>query len=338
MKELEGDEVIVSFLNVGQGDSIVLRWIRDEEEKIAILDCKRNNRLIRRFPTKPSRIISKEFDAIPTINFLKELPEPCRRIEFICISHPHADHCSGMIPLLNYCEEENIDIGVVYHSLSYTQFFHDILKESDRLGSTNGERILKKLKHLQQTVPASAVPIWTPIFLNSKVILEFWSPSDQQIKTFLERNPKAIKEGTSHSDSKSMNYLSTLALVRGEKDGLLLSSDCPMEVLEQVLALDRLKAIKEQSKKLINAFVQVPHHGSSDNHTNEYYQLFDQATAKTAVISAGKHGTYKHPHLSVVQYLDENEFDIKSTSWRYGLIEHFGEKKPVEKDIEIVIN
>lgn len=92
--------VKVTFKNVGQGDSILLEWNQDDEDKIAIIDCNRylNNN--------------------PVLDYIK-LKE-YREINFMILSHPHLDHFSGFVELLNYCKNNNIKIRRFLHTAQTT--------------------------------------------------------------------------------------------------------------------------------------------------------------------------------------------------------------------------
>lgn len=81
----------ITFLNVGHGDSIGLKWNDSGTEKIGIVDCKKNN------------------NSVPTIEYLKS-KENLQFIDFIVLTHPHIDHYSGFPELLSYIKNSNIKI------------------------------------------------------------------------------------------------------------------------------------------------------------------------------------------------------------------------------------
>ena len=78
----------VNFKNVGQGDSIIIEWKRDSLSKIGIIDC---NLMGNKNPTL-EHIISSNYS----------------EIDFIILSHPHYDHFSGLVQILEYCELNKI--------------------------------------------------------------------------------------------------------------------------------------------------------------------------------------------------------------------------------------
>ena len=63
----------ITFLEVGQGDSIIVEWKKNKKLKIAIIDCN-----------------SKPGNENPTIDFIKNTNY--KEIEFVILSHPHTDH------------------------------------------------------------------------------------------------------------------------------------------------------------------------------------------------------------------------------------------------------
>jgi competence protein ComEC len=88
----------IRFLNVGQGDSIILEWqdITDLSWKIGIIDC------------------NLYLNANPTLSYL--IQNNYKEIEFILLSHPHSDHFSGMKALLLHCEKNQISIKYFFHT------------------------------------------------------------------------------------------------------------------------------------------------------------------------------------------------------------------------------
>ena len=81
----------LTFKDVGQGDSIFIKWEDKDCLKVGIVDC---NKYCGKNP------ILEELKSI-TKKFL---------IEFVVISHGHTDHYSGVFELLEYCQNQSIEI------------------------------------------------------------------------------------------------------------------------------------------------------------------------------------------------------------------------------------
>ena len=91
----------VTFLNVDQGDSIILKWQTNEGSKYGLIDSNLVNNTINRTQT-----------------YLAQ--EQVKAIEFIILSHPHEDHFSGLEDVLKYCYYNRIQVKNFYHTASQT--------------------------------------------------------------------------------------------------------------------------------------------------------------------------------------------------------------------------
>lgn len=90
----------VHFLDIGQGDSILIRT-----------------------PTNCTIFIDGGPGNTLTDNLYKYLPATERKIDLMVLSHPHLDHMQGLINLLNRYQVDNLfTTGVPYQSSFYTEF------------------------------------------------------------------------------------------------------------------------------------------------------------------------------------------------------------------------
>lgn len=97
----------VSFLDVGQGDAIL---IESPSGKRVLIDGGPSN-----------QILEKLSD---------ELPFFARRIDLVIVTHPDADHITGLIPVL-----ERFDIGAIMYSASgTTELFDDLYEHATSEG------------------------------------------------------------------------------------------------------------------------------------------------------------------------------------------------------------
>ena len=86
----------VTFKYVGQGDCIIIEWEEEERPGVGIIDCK---------------AISGYNAAVKHLEDIKP-PE----IAFIVLSHPHQDHYSGLLTVLEHCQRNGISIGLFGHT------------------------------------------------------------------------------------------------------------------------------------------------------------------------------------------------------------------------------
>ena len=119
----------ITFKNVGQGDSIILEWSRNNEPRLGIVDC---------------HIFQ---NTNPTVRHLQKVG--CRKIDFIILSHPHDDHFSGMLELLEFCEKQDIPILRFMHSAAihpeYLNFANINSSDQELL-----QKIFQKVKALYE--------------------------------------------------------------------------------------------------------------------------------------------------------------------------------------------
>ncbi|MBQ3205522.1 MAG: hypothetical protein IJB37_03115, partial [Peptococcaceae bacterium] len=58
----------------------------------------------------------------------------------------------------------------------------------------------------------------------------------------------------------------------------------------------------------------VPHHGSRNSGSANLYKQLKQKGAQYAVISAGKENRYGHPHIEVLEWIDQSHILRYSTA------------------------
>jgi len=88
--------VEVVFRNVGQGDSIILKWVENGNSSYAIIDCN----------------LFKGQNSV--LEYVKH--ENVKEIDFMILSHPHEDHFSGFLQLLSFCNSNSIKIRRFLHT------------------------------------------------------------------------------------------------------------------------------------------------------------------------------------------------------------------------------
>jgi hypothetical protein len=226
-----------------------------------------------------------------------------RKIHFVCLTHPHADHGIDLIPILQqhkpiaeFWQTSPSVSSFVYHCAterpnypSPVQRFVNQLADGWAeflldLYSSVGQIPVKQLHSRVQPAAISGVGIW------------FFGPEEQAANKFVETY-KARASG-SFKALPSPNLLS--AILGIEYGGTLV-----------ILAADALKrnwpdAIKAHARNgLPRALVlKVPHHGAANalelkKHSKNYLDL----CAKHGAVSVLFAGDSKHPHPRVFQEL-----------------------------------
>jgi beta-lactamase superfamily II metal-dependent hydrolase len=291
----------IKFLNVGHGDSIILEWYCDDNLKLGIVDSKKHN------------------GKIPTIEYLQNA-QP-NEIEILILSHPHIDHYSGFIELLEYIEKNNIKIKCFAHTLfgdpKYLNWAESKTEDRKKL-----ESIIKKVRYFKDNKNIIKDIEW-PIknwqyHLDKDYILKALSPSDSEIKT---RKAKInyYKKENRFLCSSSSNYLSSVLLLSSLKTEkhFLLTSDAADITFER---LHKSKAIPDD---IALSGIQVPHHGSSKSMYEKFWLSLDYNFDKEANISAGLNSKYILPDYEVVSFLDKIGLKQDITNYINGFKDYF---------------
>ncbi|MBC5842630.1 hypothetical protein H8R23_14545 [Flavobacterium sp. F-380] len=289
----------IIFKDVGQGDSIIIEWLDDNQEnKIGIIDCKKNNSL--------NPILKHIQDTNVT------------HIEFIILSHPHRDHYSGLKELLVYCYDNEITIGSFLHTLNndieveYWTYFEPNLTNALELADVFDIVNKSYNVNLNEIVKLS---VGYTIPLNKTDYLKCLSPSHLEITEYLKAL-KFIPIEHRMKRSKVANLLSSLFKLKLGDKYILLTSDV------EKISFDR---VKNKNSNLfhdkINVLSQIPHHGSDTNHEPSFWSQLILNETSEAVISAGEHKLYMHPHFNVINDFSGMGYKISSTNVINGMEE-----------------
>jgi beta-lactamase superfamily II metal-dependent hydrolase len=273
----------ITFHNVGQGDSISL----ESENFFAIIDC---NNLEKKNP-----IIS--YIEASKIKF----------INFILLSHPHYDHFSGLLSLLNYLDEKEIIVSNFF----FTGRFSRNYIENSILGNEPRELLAKIFKKAQDMKNAGKIGYISPVYADGRSII---GTSFFQIVPLAPENNEYLKLEKAHYSidvlNKSCNLpnannLSSVLMIESSSFYILLTSDAPKTFFEK-----NLKNLKISDK--IAQLIQVPHHGSRSNFYVNFWDKLKRSSICFAPISAGI--GYDHPHLEVLNSLNNLDYTIDQTN------------------------
>ena len=290
----------ITFKDVGQGDSIILEWEDKGVKKIGIIDCNKKD---------------KKNPVVEHLALMKDVTE----LEFIILSHPHSDHFSGMIELLNYLEGKNIVVKKFAHSLFLLgKDFYNYLKwvEIDTAALFDLQQLVEKVDTLKKSgiikTMGNITEDWRYDFGNNRY-LKCLSPSHDEAALYMkivngepEKNKKEASSGA--------NYLSTLFCLVLDEKYYLLTSDTESFSFERIL---QQAAHAELSQKSLS-LGQLPHHGSSKNYHPSFWKSIIKTDDRHAVASAGMNAKYKHPHFPVLKSFFEDGYNIHCTSLYHG--------------------
>lgn len=232
----------VVFCDVGQGDAIFIRTPKgadlliDQGPNDSVLSCLSNH-----------------------------MPFWDRTIELAILTHPHADHFSGLFSILPR-----------YNVLSFAT--ENLSNKSEGFSRLRGEIDSRK-------IPLRYLYAGDSVKIGEGTRLEILAPSTD----FLQRTSPGGEIG------ESGEFASLITLLRFGETSFLLTGD------SQAAQLD--EAIREASSAPNGAGVgvlQVPHHGSKTGLTAD---IVDRISPRLAVISVGKNNRYGHPSNEVIEIL-----------------------------------
>jgi len=290
----------ITYKDVGQGDSILLEWESEGAKKIGIIDCNLKGK------------------SNPVLTHIKS--HGYSEIEFIILSHPHRDHYSGMLGLLNYCEESGIVIKQFAHTLilagntKFWKYFEVSSKDSRQLNTLIKKwRVLKEAGTILRMV---ALIDGKPLKISEEILLECLAPSHEDAeeyqKVVMNDADKNIKEA-----SQAANHLSTVFKLSSYGCNALLTSDAENYALEGVIDRQGTNLSKDKFH-----LCQLPHHGSINNHYPSFWNMIQTSPIKYAIISAGKHRTYNHPSFSVIRAFHADGYSVHCTNILNGMEEY----------------
>jgi beta-lactamase superfamily II metal-dependent hydrolase len=298
----------ITFKDVGQGDSILIEWKKGDINKIGIIDCcnkgKKNPVLL--------HIENYKYDVI----------------DFIILSHPHRDHYSGLLQLLEYIEREKITVNrfsqtITHAGIAYWKYFEVSSSDSRLL-----KKIIKKTKNLKELGLIKKNDLLVDgkiIRIEENIELECLAPCMDDIELYLKTvkldADKNIKEA-----SQAANLLATVIKLKIDDNFILFTSDAECSALSGIIS-----NYSEKFKGAKFHVCQLPHHGSEKNINENFWQIVETIDKKHAMISAGQNKKYNHPSYSVIEKFYQNGFQIHCTNIVNGMSEFTENLQAIKK-------
>lgn len=284
----------IIFKNVGQGDSIILEWLTVGGSEIGVIDCN----------------IYENNNAV--VEHLQNLKP--QRIKFIILTHPHEDHFSGMLELLDYCDFNKITVERFILTGDVDQkWIEDAVNGS--IPKLQLGKILAKILELNDKkliTYISKVSEGDELSLNDDISMIFYSPSYKQIVEFSKGKFKK-STGASRNNPDANNLSTIIGLqLRNSKPKILLVSDAPKASFQRIIEL----------KKHIDFDIivgQIPHHGSAFNFHEFFWKSIYNKNSVCISVGSG----YNHPDDFVIQRLKTTGYQIYSTNFVGALPNHF---------------
>jgi beta-lactamase superfamily II metal-dependent hydrolase len=287
----------VTFKNVGQGDSIILEWEKNNTKKIGLIDCN----LYHGSNPVLDHIIENEY----------------KEIEFLILSHPHYDHFSGILQLLEHFKLTGVRLkNFIHTSMQVPSFIKMAVRSA--IATSEIQNLFKFLKDNREKMginvgyilAGSLNSTWS---LSNGHSITFLSPTQKEIDKYIANSFYPFNDSESH-DNPSANWLSTVIKIGSEDGFILLTSDADKSSLVRI--------DKKMNDQLDNKLKlgQSPHHGSTYNHNNTFWKKRLYTANTPIVISVGTN-IYKHPSKETLSSFLKNSYKIHSTNKTGGLLD-----------------
>ncbi len=282
----------IKLFNVGHGDCILIT-----------------------FPDGKHGLIDTQYDSSNICPAFNEI-DKIKHLHFLCLTHPHKDHYSGM---LRFLKDSNIKIDNFYHSvdigLNQALKFHNlysVIYDSEASFVTNRE--LLERGGTEDELLAIYEDVWSrsPNFRSALVEgQEIESISDVEIRSLgpttstLNRYNKILvnffkkKNITQKEIKKLRDYANKISLVLYLKYGgcgIILSGDSLSTNWRQMIKFIDRKKIP------LATVVKASHHGSKDSF---YKDMWKQIINEKGVVLVSC-GRPMHPHSEFVTNLNSN--------------------------------
>ena len=320
-KPIKPEDLIFHFLNVGFGDNILVEFPVDEkgERSYGLVDCRNSEK-------------TEDY-----LDELRKVRPGSPELKFVCATHPHYDHISGIPAFLkseNYKVKEFWDSGFRHKSQTYLKILDSLLINGIELNrmSSGVERYFGKV---QVTALAPSIRLRNKYATygvdmnNASVVLRFEHHGEDVISM------------------KSEEYTGNASLEAEREAGrsvVILAGDAEYDswahITEEFPKLERTSENDPLVKKMVNylacSVLKVSHHGSMHSAPLDVYE---KMKPEKAVISTEQEESTKNicgssrtrglfPHILSVTALEECGAEICTTDGCYEAANTASQKKP----------
>lgn len=250
------ENVEVVFMDVGQGDAALLK-----------------------FPSGQTMLVDCGKDASILSALGRNLSWFKRDLDYLVISHPHADHFGGCLDVLARFKVHHIYVNGYNSGGQLLENFNQAVKyEAQGDGAEN--IILSQ----PQTIEVGSTTI------------RFLYPDHE-----LSRDPRV----PASKESLDINDTSVVIKVSHGTQDILLTGDMEKPLERHI--------IKTNPGQLNSEILKVGHHGSDSSSSEEFVEA---VKPKFCIVSSGEGNSYGHPHGSTVRRLERMGCQVLRTDQR----------------------
>ncbi len=312
-EQIKPDELVIHFLNVAFGDNIVVELPAGSngQRSYGLVDCR---------------------DSAKTKDYLGKLMHNAgvgpSRLAFVCATHPHYDHISGIPAIINspYCPHEFWDSGFRHNSSTYSRILEGVIAENIRM-----VRVSSGMEWYFHQIRITALS--PSITLRNRFATYGVDMNNASIVLRIENNKENV------ITMQSREYEGNKSLEAEREAGravVILTGDAEFDswshVCQEFPKVERSSSHKTLVKKMVNylsgAVVKVAHHGSMHSTPLDVYEKIGP---RLAVISTKQEESSKRlensplgqikrelfPHQSAAMSLEECDAEVMTTDGSY---------------------
>lgn len=260
----------------------------------------------------------------------KYLPFYQKKINYMILTHPHADHLDGLVPVLKKYQIEQIFYSGVTHTTDAFLKWLGLIKEKNIP--------LKIIDHQQTLALDNGVRL--EFLYPDRVILNEAERSEESLTSSPSRTPDEIRDDEAISsavegngiasslsrqggtpprndmENNNLNNTSVVFRLTYGKNSFLFMGDAETPVEEELLACHSRpvsrygvnssgnpvkSGMTDEDCGLRAEVLKIAHHGSHSSTSEEFLQAVQP---QIAVISVGQGNDFGHPHLRTLRRLE----------------------------------
>lgn len=312
---IKEEDLVIHILNVGHGDAILIGFPHDidKERTYGLVDCYQGS--------KVKKYLNKLYEG-----------KQKQRLEFICATHPHYDHISGIRSFIEddaYCPWKFWDSGFRHGSNTY----RDILVSLMQKNKTHGTEMIRVSSGMEWYFGKVRISALSPsVVLRNKYVTYGVDMNNASVVLRFEHHEENVLLSRSRQYDKN-DKATPEAERAASKSVIILAGDAEFDAWAQVTdEYPKLETDVWQGplvRKMLNFLnchvLKISHHGSMHSAPLDIYEKMSPSIAVVSCeqkIETTEKGPYTltrgyYPHPSTVLALEECGTRILTTDGSY---------------------
>lgn len=300
--------------------------------KIHVLNVNHGDSIVIEFPNGEWGLIdsNKVDNSIPALDFL--ISRDVKKLAFLCITHPHADHYAGMSSIINHFQNRIEEVWLFdLDSIRLREYLKQI---QETIETPIAHENFSELTKIARLLFSKSHKITTNIqFLRGimdlrtvgGVTIRCLAPLGKQYSKYLSYISSPKKEDSNNIDE---NLISSIIELEYNGAKVLLGGDAPLESWEALH-----KKMLNDNKTLSANLVKISHHGSISAFSDKMWSNIANEKTVAAISVGNKYGLPNDQVLKGIKKFGSNIYctnkglncyrtDIGDISTLYGDIPH----------------